>query len=69
MSSYKCMECAETSETLFVGGVCSSCGSLNIRNLQRKRLRKVDKHITDPKKSFLMLLLWGFVIYEVSTSF
>ena len=59
------MECGETSKSIFVGGVCSSCGSLNIRNLEPKRRRKTVKNITDPKKTFLMALLWAFIIYEI----
>jgi hypothetical protein len=66
MSKYKCIDCNETSDLPFKGGVCSKCGSLNIRNTERKRRRKGQGgKDEDFKKSILMILLWGFIIYTI----
>ncbi len=67
MSNYQCMECDESSSKPFKGGMCSKCGSLNIRNLDRKHVRKNQKETTDPKQTFLMILLGVFIIYAVAT--
>ena len=65
MSKYQCRECKEESEGPFPGGQCSKCGSINIRNLDHKRVRKKSEKDTDFKKTFLMILLWGYIIYEI----
>ena len=67
MSKYQCMACELTSDMPFTGGKCSRCGSLNIRNMDRKRVRKIQKESADPKKTFLMVLLWIFIIYSIAT--
>ena len=67
MSKYQCMACEETSDMPFTGGACSKCGSLNIRNMDLKRVRKNTKEKADPKKTFLMVLLWAFIIYSIAT--
>lgn len=64
MSKYECQQCKETSILPFAGGKCSKCGSLNIRNLEHLHTRKPKKGSEDSKKSLLMMLLWGFIIYE-----
>lgn len=69
MSKYRCRACEEVSELPFKGGVCSKCGSVNIANMERVYPRRQNRHITDPKKSFLMVLLWGFIIYEIMIRF
>lgn len=65
MSKYECQQCKETSTLPFAGGKCSKCGSLNIRNLEHLKTRKVPKGSEDGKKSFLMILLWGFIFYQI----
>ena len=62
MSKYECQQCKETSELPFPGGKCSKCGSLNIKNIDKHYVRKqtTEEH---GKKTFLMVLLWGFIIY------
>ena len=64
MSKYECQQCKETSEGPFPGGKCSKCGSLNIRNTDRKFTRK-QKPEERGKKTFLMTLLWIYILYEL----
>jgi predicted ATP-dependent serine protease len=65
MSRYECQQCKETSELPFVGGACSKCGSLNIKNLEKLTRPKKSKQQETSKKSFLMILLWGYIFYEL----
>jgi ribosomal protein L40E len=65
MSKYQCMECQEESALPFSGGKCSKCGSLNIRNMEKAQSAQKQEPTTDPKKTFLMVLLWGFIIYLI----
>lgn len=68
MSKYQCLECNEASDTPFIGGQCSKCGSLNIRNLDHKRVKQ-PKESSSPQKILLMVILWGLIIYEIITLF
>lgn len=65
MSKYECQQCKETSVLPFVGGKCSKCGSLNIKNIDKQPVRKNKDASQSGKKSFLMVLLWGYIIYEL----
>lgn len=64
MSKYECQQCKETSDLPFAGGMCSKCGSLNIRNIDKHPVRRVKKEERG-KKSFLMILLWVYILYEL----
>ena len=69
MSKYMCMDCKETSEKVFEGGVCSNCKSLNIRNTGRRFHKKDKKEPIINSSTFLMIILWGFIIYEIYIGF
>ena len=64
MSKYECQQCKETSDLPFAGGKCSKCGSLNIRNVDKQPVRRVRQE-EGGKKSFLMILLWAYILYEL----
>jgi hypothetical protein len=63
MSNYECQQCKQTSDLPFSGGKCSKCGSLNIKKLNKPK-RKAQKDESS-KKSLLVILLWGYIIYEL----
>lgn len=64
MSKYQCQQCQQMSNVPFAGGKCSKCGSLNIRNIEKKYVRRARPE-GGGYKTILMAILWVYVLYEL----
>lgn len=64
--SYQCLECGHKSHRLKQGR-CPACDSAAVKNLNKTEKTEVKE--TQPLRLFLMVILWGVLLYKAYTTF
>ncbi len=63
--AYICQDCTYKANKRFPEGRCPACGSFNIRSDRSKEDVKQEKDKKTPLEIFIMVLVWGVLIWGV----
>ncbi len=64
--SFQCLDCGHKGKQLKQGR-CPACGSALIKSLNKMEAEKTKE--TQPLRLFLMVILWGVLLYKGYTTF